>query len=385
MSMNRDDLIGVQGADLEARIPREQAEQRRDEALAHGLEAAPSVRDRTIPLFARGNSPRFAGLDTFLRVPYLDDLRELRGYDVAFVGEPLDTGTTYRPGSRFGPAGLRRISALASGYNLELGVDLLESLRMIDIGDVHIIPGNLEKSFDQITAAMSYIFATGVFPVVLGGDHAIGYPNMRAIAPQIDGPVGIIHFDRHADTSETQMDERMHGTPWFHATNIPNAPPSNLVQIGIGGWASNRGAITNSRERKTTIMGLSDVERMGVDRAAEMALEVAWHNARAVYLSFDIDCVDPAYAPGTGTPEPGGFTPREAFRFLELVAREGLCGLEVVEVSPPYDHAEITSLLGGRVVMHALGSLVRAGKLGRYELQPTRLGTPSDADDAIGG
>ena len=140
---------------------------------------------------------------------------------------------------------------------------------------------------------------------------------MRAIAPYIDGNVGIIHFDRHADTCETQMDERMHGTPWFHATNIPNAPPSNLVQIGIGGWASNRSAITNSRERTTTIMGMGDVERMGIDRAAEMALEVAWRNAKAVYLSFDIDSVDPAYAPGTGTPEPGGFTPRDAFSFVE--------------------------------------------------------------------
>ncbi len=370
MAADDEVLMGTEGARLEARIPRERGQGRQAQMHEYGLEAAQSVQDRTIPLFSRGNSPRFAGMDTFLRVPYLEDMRQLRDYDVAFVGEPLDTGTTYRPGSRFGPSGLRRISALSSGYSLELGVDLHESLRMVDVGDVHIIPGNLEKSFDQIADAMSYVYGTGVFPVVLGGDHSVGYPNMRAIAPYIDGNVGIIHFDRHADTCETQMDERMHGTPWFHATNIPNAPPSNLVQIGIGGWASNRFAITNSRERQTTIMAIRDIERIGVERAAEMALEVAWKNAKAVYLSFDIDCVDPAYAPGTGTPEPGGFTPREVFTMLELVSKEGLCGMEVVEVAPPYDHAEITSLLGGRVVCYVLAALVKAGKLGRYELLP---------------
>lgn len=370
--MDTDDrgLLGTRQARLEARIPRDRGRERQGEALLYGMEAAGSIRDRTIPLFARGGSPRFAGMDTFLRVPYLEDVRELKNYDVAFVGEPLDTGTTYRPGARFGPSGLRRISALASGYSLELGVDLHESLRMVDVGDVYTIPGNLEKSFDQIADAMSYIYGTGVFPVVLGGDHSVGYPNMRAIAPYVDGNVGIIHFDRHADTCETQMDERMHGTPWFHATNIPNAPPSNLVQIGIGGWASNRAGITVSRTRSTTIMAMDDIDRLGIERAAEIALEVAWKNAKAVYLSFDIDCVDPAYAPGTGTPEPGGFSPRDAFKMLDLVCKEGLCGMEVVEVAPPYDHAEITSLLGGRVVMYALASLVRAGKLGRYELLP---------------
>jgi agmatinase len=370
VASEREGLIGTRAAQLEGRLPKDQAEKRQAEVHARGLEAAPSVRDRTIPLFARGNSPRFAGMDTFLRVPYLDDMRDLHGYDVAFVGEPLDTGTTYRPGARFGPAALRRISALASGYSLELGIDLTESLRMVDVGDVHVIPGNIEKSFDQITEAMRYIFATGVFPVVLGGDHSVGYANVRAIAPYIGGHVGIIHFDRHADTCETQMDERMHGTPWFHATNIPNAPPSNLVQIGIGGWASNRSGITVCRERQTTIMTIGDVEHLGIERAAELALEVAWKNAKTVYLSFDIDCVDPAYAPGTGTPEPGGFTPREVFKLLDLVSKEGLCGMEVVEVSPPYDHAEITALLGGRIVFYVLASLVRAGKLGRYDLRP---------------
>ncbi len=289
----------------------------------------------------------------------------LAKYDVAFVGVPLDTGTTYRPGTRFGPQGMRRISALTRTYNFELGIDLGERITMCDAGDVFVIPANIEKSFDQISLAMEHVFTSGALPVILGGDHAIGYPDIRGIAPHVDGNIGIIHFDRHVDTCETNMDERMHGTPWFHATNIPNAPATNLVQIGIGGWTSVRDGAAVCRERQTTVITIDDMERMGLARTAELALEVAWKNAKAVYLSFDIDVCDPSYAPGTGTPEPGGLTPRDAFKLLGAVAREGICAMEVVEVSPPYDVSDITSLLGVHAILYVLASLVQAGKLGR--------------------
>ncbi len=156
----------------------------------------------------------------------------------------------------------------------------------------------------------------------------------------------------------------MHGTPFFHATNIPNAPATNLVQIGIGGWTSNRAGTAVARERNTTVITMTDIDRWGVERMCEMALENAWRGAKAVFLSFDIDCVDPGYAPGTGTPEPGGFTPREVFRMLGIIAREGLVGMEVVEVAPDYDVGEITSLLGTRVIYTVLGTLINEGKLG---------------------
>jgi agmatinase len=164
---------------------------------------------------------------------------------------------------------------------------------------------------------------------------------------------------------EYNYDERMHGTPFFHATNIPNAPPSNLVQIGIGGWLSIRTSVRNVRERGATSITITDIERFGLERVAEMALEIAWKNAKAVFLSFDIDSIDPAFAPGTGTPEAGGLLPREAFRMLHIVTREGLAGLEVVEIAPPYDVADITSILGVRVINDVLATLVNAGKLGR--------------------
>ncbi|HLT20107.1 MAG TPA: arginase family protein, partial [Thermomicrobiales bacterium] len=170
---------------------------------------------------------------------------------------------------------------------------------------------------------------------------------------------------RHSDISEYTYDERMHGSPFFHATNIPNAPPSNLVQIGIGGWAGSRDGLRESRNRETTVITVDDIDRYGVDRIIEYALEIAWKNADAVWLSFDIDVVDPAYAPGTGTPVAGGLTPREILRMLRGFAAEGLVGMELVEVSPLYDTADITALLGAHSIMEVLGSLVVNGKLGR--------------------
>jgi len=362
--VRREDLQGTWAMEHADDIPPARRRELSQLALEHGLESAPSIRDREIPLFNRGQWG-FSNSGTFMRVPFLRDMRELGGQDVAFVGVPLDTGTTFRSGTRWGPEAMRRISSLGGGANLVLGVDLVESLQMVDVGDVSVIPANIEKSFDQIDKAIGFIIERGVFPVVLGGDHSIGYPDIRGLARYIDGNIGIIHFDRHSDLSEYNMDERMHGTPFFHATNIPNAPPTNLVQIGIGGWTSSRDGLRNARERKATVITIDDIDRHGIERICEYALEIAWKNARCVYLSFDIDCMDPAFAPGTGTPEPGGLLPREVFQMLRLIAREGLIGMEVVEVSPPYDVADITSLLGTRVIMEVLGTLVLSRKLGR--------------------
>jgi len=347
-------------ADITDRKQREEAER----GLDLGLEAAPSVQDRTISLFSRGQQPAFAGINTFRKAPYCENIRDVGRYEVAIVGAPFDMGTTYRPGCRFGPQAVRRISALYDSYNADMGVDLAEELSVCDAGDIFVIPSNIEKSFDQIDMAVSYIHQQGVFPVVIGGDHSIGYPDVRGIAPHIEGKVGIIHLDRHIDIQERDMDERMHTTPWFHATNIPNAPPSNLVQMGIGGWYGSRPGMKVARERDTTVITISDVEELGVDKAVEVALECAWKDAEAVFLSFDIDSIDPGFAPGTGSPEPGGLLPREALRALRLIAREGLCGMEVVEIAPPYDVSDVTAQLGCRAIMDVLGTLVEAGKLG---------------------
>jgi agmatinase len=336
-----------------------------ERGLAHGLEAAPSIGDRSISTFVRGELPHFAGeTGTFLKCPFLEDVHDVGDAEVAVIGAPLDAGTTYRPGTRFGPQGIRRVTNLFGTYSYEFGVDLREQLNVVDVGDVFTIPANIEKSFDQISRAMSHVVERGAFPVVLGGDHSIGYPTVRGLAPWVDGNVGIIHFDRHVDTQETDLDERMHTTPWFHATNIGNAPAVNLVQIGIGGWQAPRPGVKVGRGRGTTVVTIGDVERVGIEKVAEAALEVAWKGAKAVYLSFDVDVIDSGFVPGTGWPEPGGLLPREALKLVRLVSEPGLAGMEVVECSPPYDQSEQTSLLAARVVLDCLATQVREGRLG---------------------
>lgn len=351
-----------------AGLGEKKAKERAEQAKLYGLEAAPSIVDRSLTLFRR-EPWSLGGGSTFMQAPFLQDLRQLGGQDVVVVGVPLDAGTTYRSGTRFGPEALRRVSSLGYGYNPERGADLRESLNMVDVGDIQVIPANIEKSFDQIALAIGYITERSVFPVVLGGDHSIGYPDIRGTAPYIDGNIGIIHFDRHSDLSEKSYDERMHGSPFFHATNIANAPATNLVQIGIGGWVGSKPGMKVARDRKATVITIEDIEHFGIERIMEYALEIAWKGAKTVWLSFDIDSIDPAFAPGTGTPEPGGLLPREVFKMVRIAAREGFQGMELVEVSPPYDVSDITALLGGRVIMDVLAALVEAGKLGHMPEQ----------------
>ncbi len=358
---------GWKAAMAEADIPEDAWKAEREWALANGLQGSDCIEDKDIPTFARGELPHFAGINTFLKAPYAENVREVGKYDAAVIGVPFDGGTTYRPGARFGPQGIRRISALYTPYNYELGVDLREQMTLCDAGDVFTIPANIEKTFDQISKAMSHVFSSGAMPIVLGGDHSIGFATVRGIAECTTKKIGIIHFDRHADIQEKDMDERMHTTPWFHATNMANVPATNLVQIGIGGWQVPREAVKEVRNRNTNILTMRDVEEMGIDKVAEAALEWAWKDADAVYLSFDIDCVDCGFVPGTGWPEPGGFLPREALSLVGKVVAEGICGMEVVEVSPPYDTSDITSLFAARVIVDALGTLVAHGKMGAHK------------------
>ncbi|MBX7454677.1 agmatinase family protein [Mycolicibacterium sp. 3033] len=364
---------GAWAQQAEARLGDRRLREEIDRGLSYGLEAAPTINDRTISTFVRGEKPHFAGeRGTFLKCPFIEDVNEVDDAEVAVFGVPLDAGATYRPGTRFGPQGIRRSTNLFGTYNYETGVDLREQLNIVDIGDVFTIPGNLEKSFDQISQAMAHVASKGVMPIVLGGDHSIGFPTIRGLAPYMEGNIGIIHFDRHVDTQETDLDERMHTTPWFHATNIKNAPATNLVQVGIGGWQAPREGVKVGRDRKSTVITVGDVERVGIDKIAEIALEVAWKGAKAVYLSFDIDVIDAGFVPGTGWPEPGGLLPREALNLVKKISEPGLAGIEVVECSPPYDWAEQTALLSSRVILDSLAAQINSGKLGRKAAKANR-------------
>jgi len=364
---NNNSSEAQQALEKETRLPLTGWQQEVDRGLELGLEAAASIRDRSIPTFSRGELPHYAGINTFLKAPYVEDVRNVGQYDVAIVGVPHDSGTTYRPGTRFGPQGIRRISALYTPYNFELGVDLREQITLCDVGDIFTIPANNEKSFDQISKGIAHIFASGAFPIILGGDHSIGFPTLRGVCRHLgDKKVGIIHFDRHVDTQETDLDERMHTCPWFHATNMENAPAKNLVQLGIGGWQVPRPGVKVCRERATNILTVTDIMEMGLDAAADFALEKALDGTDCVYISFDIDCIDAGFVPGTGWPEPGGLLPREALYLLKKIVQNApVCGMEIVEVSPPYDISDITSLLATRVICDTMAHLVLSGQLPR--------------------
>ena len=360
---------GMAALEKEQRLPLTGWQQEVDQAKRLGLEAAHSIVDRNISTFSRGELPHYAGINTFMKAPYLEDVNRVGDFDVAVVGIPHDCGTTYRPGTRFGPQGIRRISALYTPYNYEMGVDLREQITLCDVGDVFTIPANNEKSFDQISKGVAHVFASGAFPILLGGDHSIGFPTVRGVCRHLgDKKVGIIHFDRHVDTQEIDLDERMHTCPWFHATNMANAPAQNLVQLGIGGWQVPREGVKVCRERGTNVLTVTDITEMGLEAAARYAIERATDGTDCVYISFDIDCIDAGFVPGTGWPEPGGLVPREALKVLELIVRNvPVCGLELVEVSPPYDISDMTSLMATRVICDTMAHLVVSGQLPRKD------------------
>ena len=359
----------MQALEKERKLPLTGWQQEVDQAKRFGLEAAESIVDRNISTFSRGELPHFAGINTFMKAPYLEDVNQVGNYDVAIVGVPHDCGTTYRPGTRFGPQGIRRISALYTPYNYEMGVDLREQITLCDVGDIFTIPANNEKSFDQISKGIAHVFSSGAFPIILGGDHSIGFPTVRGVCRHLgDKKVGIIHFDRHVDTQEIDLDERMHTCPWFHATNMANAPAENLVQLGIGGWQVPREGVKVCRERGTNVLTVTDITEMGLEATAQYAIERATDGTDCVYISFDIDCIDAGFVPGTGWPEPGGLMPREALKLLELIVRNvPVCGLEIVEVSPPYDISDMTSLMATRVICDTIAHLVLSGQLPRKE------------------
>ena len=360
---------GAEALEKEARLPLTGWQQEVELGHRYGLEAAESIVDRRISTFSRGELPHFAGINTFMKAPYIEDVNRVGEFDVAIVGVPHDSGTTYRPGTRFGPQGIRRISALYTPYNYEMGVDLREEITLCDVGDIFTIPANNEKSFDQISKGIAHVFASGAFPIILGGDHSIGFPTVRGVCRHLgDKKVGIIHFDRHVDTQEIDLDERMHTCPWFHATNMANAPAKNLVQLGIGGWQVPREGVKVCRERGTNVLTVTDITEMGLEAAAQFAIERATDGTDCVYISFDIDCIDAGFVPGTGWPEPGGLLPREALKLLELIVRNvPVCGLEIVEVSPPYDISDMTSLMATRVICDTMAHLVVSGQLPRKE------------------
>jgi agmatinase len=307
--------------------------------------------------------PYFLGICTFMKLPLIRSFEELKKEkcDVAIVGAPFDDGVSLRPGSRFGPRAIREACPLPSPpyerYNIEVGADPFGIFKVMDYGDVNVVPGDVMESHNRITAKVLEVLEVGAIPVVLGGDHSITFPAVRAFHEHYKGKIGVIHFDTHADTADSDFGMRYgHGTPMRRILELGRVEGRNFTQIGLRGfWPLAEFDWMRKQGMKWFLM--KDVEDLGIENCAKEVVERAWDGTEAVYLTFDVDSLDPGYTPGTGTPEPGGLTSREVFRAIRIIAKAGLNGMDVVEVSPPYDVAGITSLFAFRLVLEVLSSL----------------------------
>lgn len=283
--------------------------------------------------------PRYAGLTTFARLPRID---EVERHDVAIVGVPFDTGVTYRPGARFGPSYIRQASRLLRPYNPALDVAPFRTVQVVDAGDVACNPFDIERALDEIAQGIGEL-ASGSRPVmVMGGDHTIALPVLRALHA-IHGPIALVHFDAHLDTWNTYFDAPYtHGTPFRRASEEGLIVKGHSAHVGIRGSLYDRQDLADDEELGFTIVHCRDIDRLGVDGIVARVQERV--GDLPVYVSIDIDVLDPAFAPATGTPEAGGMTSRELLGVLRGMQSLRIVGADVVEVAPAYDHAEITSV-----------------------------------------
>ncbi|MBK6727901.1 MAG: agmatinase [Xanthomonadales bacterium] len=285
--------------------------------------------------------PTYSGALSFLRRNYSKDLG---GVDVAVVGIPFDTATTNRPGTRFGPRAIRQASAsLAWCRPYAWDFDPLDRLHVIDYGDLYFDCGRPEAVPEALRAQIAGIVQAGVVPLALGGDHFIAYPMLQALAAK-HGALSLIHFDAHSDTWEDSDGRIDHGTMFFHAAKQGLVDPARSIQLGLRTF--------NSDSHGFEVRDANWMHAHGID--ATIAAIRARVGAHACYVSFDIDFLDPAYAPGTGTPVVGGFTTQDALRLVRGLAGMHVIGADVVEVSPPYDHADITALAGASIAHELL-------------------------------
>jgi len=297
------------------------------------------------------DEPTYSGVASFMRRTYT---KNLAGADIAVTGLPLDLATTGRPGARFGPRGIRAASAsIAWGMPFPWGFNPFERLAVIDYGDCGFPQGEPQAVPGRIEAHIAGIVAAGALPLALGGDHFVTYPALKAIAAK-HGPVSLIHFDAHSDTWAEDQERLDHGTMFYHAAKNGLVDATRSVQIGL--------RTHNEDSHGFTILDAPRVQRDGASGTIAEIRRVV--GDRPVYITFDIDCLDPAFAPGTGTPVPGGLTSAEALAIIRGLTGLAFVGFDVVEAAPFYDHAEITALVGAQIALEfiCLAAVARSQK-----------------------
>jgi agmatinase len=300
-----------------------------------------------------GEKPDYAGLLTFGSLPYTQDPAELEGVDVAIVGAPTDDLVSDRPGARFGPRAIRAASC-PPGPHLEAKVDAMAELRMVDYGDAPVVPADAARTHEAIERTVGEVVSAGAIPIVLGGDHSIAEPDIRACATR-HGPLGLVHFDTHTDTgTEVFGVDVSHGTPMFRLVEQGHIDPKRYVQIGLRGYWPGPNEFAWQEEHGITSFFMHDVRELGIREVIERTLGLV--GAGQTYVTVDVDVLDPAFAPGTGTPEPGGMTSVDLLWACRAVAEQlEVVGAEVVEVIPTaVGSADITALVAERVVRELL-------------------------------
>ncbi len=330
-------------------------------------QGAPGVRQPgPIDLLRYEFQPAYSGIPTFMRLPVCITAEDLRAgkVDAAVVGVPMDAGIGQR-GAAFGPMAIRTAerylpSPAAMNNNLHVRIEPFQLLNVVDYGDAAVDPFSIEASMQPVREVVREVAETGAVPIVLGGDHSILWPDAAACADVYGaGKLGVIHFDAHADCSRETMGHHVtHGTPIRRLIEDEHVPGKNFVQVGLRGYYPDNELVGWMRQQQMRSHFMAEIERSGLERVVEQAINEALDGPEYLYVSFDIDVLDPAYAPGTGTPEPGGFTTREVFPVIRRLCHEArVVGFEVVEVAPAHDPTYVTALNANRVIMEAITGL----------------------------
>ncbi|TJZ97924.1 agmatinase [Actinacidiphila oryziradicis] len=302
--------------------------------------------------------PRFAGSSTFARLPRVDEVSD---YAIAVLGAPFDGGTSFRPGARFGPSAVRQASRnLRPAYHPDLDVSPYERLQVVDAGDVPCNPYSIDEALQQIDQHASDLLSDRHRLITVGGDHTVALPLLRAVN-RVHGPVALVHFDAHLDTWDTYFGaSNTHGTVFRRAFEEGLLIPDHSIHVGTRGPLYSRQDLADDTDFGFQVVRAGDLDLLGIDGVLDR-IRTRVGDA-PVYLSIDIDVLDPAFAPGTGTPEIGGFTSRELLHLLRGLSGELLVAADVVEVSPAYDHAEVTSLAAATVVYDITSLMAASGR-----------------------
>ena len=301
--------------------------------------------------------PRFAGVPTFMRLPHVAlDAPKIKDVDIGIIGVPWDSGTTNRPGPRHGPRQLRDASTMIRAQHPVSGIRPYEKLNCADLGDVSINPADIEDSMDRITSFYKKLIETGIKPLTAGGDHLTSLPVLRALAEK--APLGMIHFDSHTDLFHSYFDGTMftHGTPFRRAVEENLLDPKRVIQIGIRGTQYDSEDLDFANSVGIRVIKIDEFFDRGIQDVMAEAREIVGENE--TYVSYDIDFIDPAFAPGTGTPEVGGPNSYEALKVVRELTGIKIVGADMVEVSPPFDPSSNTAFLGVSIMFELLCQMV---------------------------